>query len=89
MFFAIEFFLTVAFYQFSKNDWIFMNHGSFCKENIFYNCTVFNFEIRPFSGWNHWKNFLIWKIKNKKKIKKNKHIWRFYSVFSKLKTVQL
>ena len=28
MLFVIEFFLTIASYQFSKSDWIFINHGN-------------------------------------------------------------
>ena len=45
MFFAIEFFLTIASYQFSKNDWIFMNHGLFfCEKYSQYNQLV-EFEI--------------------------------------------
>ena len=34
IFFVIEFFLTIAFYQFSKNNWIFINHGLFFREKI-------------------------------------------------------
>ena len=34
MFFVVEFFLTVASYQFFVNDWIFINNGSF----IFFKC---------------------------------------------------
>ena len=29
MLFVIKFFLTIASYQFSGNDWIFMNYGLF------------------------------------------------------------
>ena len=29
MFFVIEFFLAIAYFQFSKNDWIFINQSLF------------------------------------------------------------
>ena len=32
MFFVVEFFLTIASYQFLKNDWILINHGLFSQE---------------------------------------------------------
>ena len=31
MLFVIEFILTIAFYQFLKNDWIFINYGLFSR----------------------------------------------------------
>ena len=39
-FFAIDFFRTIGTYQFLKNDWIFINHGLFFKQNIIYKCDI-------------------------------------------------
>ena len=44
MFFVMGSFFTIASYQFFNNDWIFLNHDSFFRENIFYGSTLFNFE---------------------------------------------
>ena len=43
MSFVIEFFLTIAT-KFFNNDWIFINHDLFFRENILYNFTVPNFQ---------------------------------------------
>ena len=49
IFFAIEFFLTIASNQFLKIDWIFMNHALFFEEDILCNSTVSNFKSKFFS----------------------------------------
>ena len=46
MFFVIEFLLTITFYQFLKNDWIFINHGLFFRENILYISSVSDSNIK-------------------------------------------
>ena len=48
--FIIQFLLTIASYQFLKNNLIFMNHGLFFGANILKNFTVSNFKIKVFSG---------------------------------------
>ena len=58
MSFVIEFFLTIASYQFLKNDSIFIKHDLFFEENIFYNFSGSNFKSKVFSGWNR-QNFFF------------------------------
>ena len=50
IFFAIEFFITIASYQFLKNDWTFIYHGLFMGGNILYNLNVSNFESKILSS---------------------------------------
>ena len=44
MFFVIEFSFTIAYYQFLKNNWIFINYGLFFKEDIPYSSNASNLE---------------------------------------------
>ena len=46
--FVIEFFLTVAFYQFFENDLIFMNHGLFFGKKYFLQLCCFQFWVSSF-----------------------------------------
>ena len=43
MFFLIEFFLTIAFYQFSKNDLIYRNHDLFFQKK--YSLQLYYFQF--------------------------------------------
>ena len=42
MFFVKEYFLTIASYQFIKNDWIFMSHALFLVRKIFSKTLLFS-----------------------------------------------
>ena len=79
------FFFTITAYRFLKK-WLDFNKSwlIFFAENILYSSTVSNFKSKAGSGWSRYNDF-----PKRNFFFLNNYTWIFYSLFSKLETVEL